>query len=112
MGPRDGGKRFYFVSFRNSLRLHVVDSLGGELYWAAGLSLITDFPKKPLWPVKTHLFLNAGRLGNIDKGELTPATAVFSLSLVVTNRPPHQPNRLLRTFKSPFPGHQYLPDWE
>jgi len=52
MGPRDG-----------------VDSLGGELYWAAGLSLISDFPKKPHWPVKTHLFLNAGRLDNIDRAK-------------------------------------------
>jgi len=52
LGPRDG-----------------VDSLGGELYWAAGLSLISDFPKKPHWPVKTHLFLNAGRLDNMDKAK-------------------------------------------
>jgi len=82
MGPRDGGKTrsaFSIISFRN-LFDHVVDSLGGELYWAAGLSLISDFPKKPHWPVKTHLFLNAGRLDNVDKGELIPAVLISSLS--------------------------------
>jgi outer membrane protein insertion porin family len=82
MGPRDGGEAhsaFSVVSFRN-LFDNVVDSLGGELYWAAGLSLISDFPKKPDWPIKTHLFLNAGRLDNIDKGELTPAALNSSLS--------------------------------
>lgn len=63
MGPRDG-----------------VDSLGGELYWAAGLSLITDFPKKPLWPVKTHLFLNAGRLDNIDKAKSLASNVRESIS--------------------------------
>jgi len=52
MGPRDGS-----------------DSLGGEMYWAAGLSLISDIPKKPNWPIKTHLFLNTGRLDNIDKSK-------------------------------------------
>lgn len=55
-----------------------MDSLGGELYWAAGLSLISDLPKKPHWPVKTHLFLNAGRLDNIDKGDFVPATLSHS----------------------------------
>lgn len=62
--------------------VNVVDSLGGELYWAAGLSLISDFPKKAHWPVKTHLFLNAGRLDNIDKGELIPATLASPFSFV------------------------------
>ena len=92
MGPRDGGERFHspFAAAprRNSLRLFIVDSLGGELYWAAGLSLITNFPKKPHWPVKTHLFLNAGRLDNIDKGELIPAAVISPLSGAITNRPP------------------------
>ena len=85
MGPRDGGEirsPFSTVSFRNLL-VSLVDSLGGELYWAAGLSLISDFPKKPHWPVKTHLFLNAGRLDNIDRGELIPATVISPLSFLV-----------------------------
>lgn len=52
MGPRDSS-----------------DSLGGELYWSAGLSVIADIPKKPNWPVKTHFFINSGRLDNIDKSK-------------------------------------------
>lgn len=47
-----------------------VDSLGGNMFWSAGVSLISDFPRKPHWPVKTHLFLNAGRLDVMDKSML------------------------------------------
>ena len=85
MGPRDGGEFRSPFSAVSSWNLFVclVDSLGGELYWAAGLSLISDFPKKPHWPVKTHLFLNAGRLDNIDGGELIPATVISPLSFLV-----------------------------
>ncbi|KAK7471006.1 hypothetical protein VKT23_002419 [Stygiomarasmius scandens] len=43
------------------------DSLGGDLYWAAGVRLISNLPTKPDWPVKTHVFLNAGRLDPIDQ---------------------------------------------
>ncbi|KAJ7098370.1 surface antigen-domain-containing protein [Mycena epipterygia] len=50
MGPRDGS-----------------DSLGGELYWSGGLSVISHIPKKKDWPVKTHAWINAGRLDDIDK---------------------------------------------
>ncbi|KAF8880024.1 surface antigen-domain-containing protein [Infundibulicybe gibba] len=50
LGPRDGA-----------------DSLGGDLYWSAGASLISNIPRKPSWPVKTHLWVNAGRLDGIDK---------------------------------------------
>ena len=32
------------------------------MFWAAGASLITHLPYKPLWPVKAHAFLNAGQL--------------------------------------------------
>ncbi|EJD36254.1 hypothetical protein AURDEDRAFT_147230 [Auricularia subglabra TFB-10046 SS5] len=49
LGPRDGP-----------------DALGGDVYWAAGLSLMGDIPRKPHWPLKTHLFLNAGRLDAFD----------------------------------------------
>lgn len=45
MGPKDSG-----------------DYLGGDLHWAAGMSLLTPFPGKPSWPIKPHFFLNAGRL--------------------------------------------------
>ncbi|KAF8067576.1 surface antigen-domain-containing protein [Lyophyllum atratum] len=50
MGPRDGS-----------------DSLGGDLHWSAGASVISSIPTKPHWPVKGHAWLNAGRLDAIDK---------------------------------------------
>ncbi|KAL7009651.1 hypothetical protein EMMF5_000559 [Cystobasidiomycetes sp. EMM_F5] len=43
------------------------DFVGGDLQWAAGLSLITTIPKRPDWPLKGHVFLNAGRLVSFDK---------------------------------------------
>jgi outer membrane protein insertion porin family len=36
------------------------------MFWAAGASLITHLPRKPLWPVKAHAFLNAGQLESVD----------------------------------------------
>ncbi|KAK0189768.1 hypothetical protein F5146DRAFT_638985 [Armillaria mellea] len=50
LGPRDGS-----------------DSLGGDIYWSAGLSIISNIPRKAHWPVKTHLWLNAGRLDAMDR---------------------------------------------
>ena len=50
--------------------LPIADALGGDFYWAAGLSLISDIPKRPHWPVKLHGFVNAGRLDTIDRGEV------------------------------------------
>lgn len=69
MGPHDGGELFFGLPCRlyaEKVRFPV-DSLGGNLYWSAGASLISDIPRKPHWPVKTHLFLNAGRLDVMDK---------------------------------------------
>lgn len=40
------------------------DFTGGELSWAAGTSLFAPFPFKPEWPLKSHLWLNAGSLAN------------------------------------------------
>ncbi|TFL02734.1 mitochondrial protein [Pterulicium gracile] len=60
MGPRDGA-----------------DSLGGDAYWSAGLSLISDIPKKPHWPVKTHAYVNAGRLDCLDRSD--PVASIQSL---------------------------------
>lgn len=62
MGPRDGS-----------------DSLGGDLYWSAGLSLISGIPRRPQWPVKLHGFLNAGRLDALDKSK--PLQEQLSASL-------------------------------
>ncbi|TCD68158.1 hypothetical protein EIP91_011436 [Steccherinum ochraceum] len=60
LGPRDGP-----------------DSLGGTLFWSAGLSLITDIPRKSHWPVKLQGYLNAGRLDNLDKSK-TPEEIIKS----------------------------------
>ncbi|KAG6334461.1 hypothetical protein ID866_4623 [Astraeus odoratus] len=45
MGPREG-----------------TTSLGGTLFYALGLSLLGDIPRRPTWPVKLHTWINAGRL--------------------------------------------------
>ncbi|KAJ8086177.1 hypothetical protein PM082_005000 [Marasmius tenuissimus] len=50
LGPRDGP-----------------DSLGGDIYWSAGMSIISDIPTKSHWPLKAHAFVNAGRLDRVDK---------------------------------------------
>jgi len=63
MGPQDGS-----------------DSLGGELYWAAGLSLISNIPSKAHWPINTHIFLNAGRLDSNDKSRKLTENIVECLS--------------------------------
>ena len=48
-----------------ALTAPLADSLGGDLFWTAGASLITHLPRKPLWPVKAHAFLNAGQLESV-----------------------------------------------
>ncbi|PLW50280.1 hypothetical protein PCANC_05605 [Puccinia coronata f. sp. avenae] len=40
------------------------DYLGGEKYWASGLSVLAPVPSKPEWPLKLHGFINAGSLFN------------------------------------------------
>ncbi|KAH7921552.1 hypothetical protein BV22DRAFT_1038526, partial [Leucogyrophana mollusca] len=63
MGPRDAS-----------------DSLGGELYWSTGLSLISDIPRKSHWPIKSHIFVNAGRLDSMNKAKDTTENFVDCLS--------------------------------
>lgn len=36
------------------------------MYWAVGASVIGPLPLKPHWPLKTHMFVNAGRLDSYD----------------------------------------------
>ncbi|KAF9521807.1 surface antigen-domain-containing protein [Crepidotus variabilis] len=50
MGPRDGN-----------------DSIGGQIYYSAGMSVISDVPTKRHWPVKMHGWVNAGRLDGVDQ---------------------------------------------
>ncbi|KAF9041211.1 surface antigen-domain-containing protein [Panaeolus papilionaceus] len=48
------------------------DSLGGEVYYSAGLSVVGDIPTKEHWPVKLHGWMNAGRLDTIGPGAPKP----------------------------------------
>ncbi|KAF8340133.1 surface antigen-domain-containing protein [Amanita rubescens] len=50
MGPRDGP-----------------DSLGGDVHYSLGLSVISNIPKKPHWPVKSHVWVNCGQLDSLDR---------------------------------------------
>lgn len=60
------------------MRLHFVprsgDYLGGEAYWAGGLHLYTPLPFRPGQGgfgdlFRTHFFLNAGNLCNLNYGK-------------------------------------------
>lgn len=67
MGPKDSGESLSHC-VRISLTEYAGDHVGSDLMWATGVSLITPFPKRPQWPLKGHLFLNAGRLASVDPG--------------------------------------------
>ncbi|SPO23778.1 related to SAM50 - essential component of the SAM or TOB complex of the mitochondrial outer membrane [Ustilago trichophora] len=69
------------------------DSLGGDAYWSAGLSLLTPIPSRPQWPLMLHTFLNAGQLCQLDPNrsgrnywsglrELTQPSSSVGLGLV------------------------------
>jgi outer membrane protein insertion porin family len=45
---------------------HLEDSLGGDAYVAAGVSLFTPLPKLNRYPVKGHFFVNGGSLVQIN----------------------------------------------
>lgn len=51
---------------RSQLILSPGDFIGGDLHWAAGISLVTPLPKRPEWPLKPHFFINGGRLASVD----------------------------------------------
>jgi outer membrane protein insertion porin family len=54
-------KTFVFVSTHYDF-LMSEDSLGGDAYWATGVSLITPLPKLADKPLRGHAFVNAGSL--------------------------------------------------
>lgn len=40
-----------------------MDYIGGDTYWASGISLFTPVPRIPKhWDVRSHFFINGGRL--------------------------------------------------
>ncbi|KAL7425148.1 hypothetical protein Q5752_000836 [Cryptotrichosporon argae] len=43
------------------------DSLGGDLAWGVGTSLIAPLPYRPDWPLKLHSFLNLGKVVSYDQ---------------------------------------------
>ncbi|KAH7882451.1 surface antigen-domain-containing protein [Phlebopus sp. FC_14] len=45
-----------------------VTSIGGDLYYALGLSLLGNVPGKREWPVKLHGWVNAGRVQGVGEG--------------------------------------------
>lgn len=59
----------------------LADSLGGDIYWAVGASLIGDILHKPHWPLKSHFFVNAGNLDSLDHGQ----RPIFNASCVDCN---------------------------
>jgi outer membrane protein insertion porin family len=56
------------------------DSLGADLFWAAGASVITHLPHKPHWPVKAHAFLNAGQLESVTSSSTLRSSIAAALS--------------------------------
>ncbi|KAJ1302086.1 hypothetical protein OPQ81_000918 [Rhizoctonia solani] len=56
------------------------DSVGGDMYWAVGASIIGPLPRKPDWPLKTHLFINAGRLDAYDTKQIARSLTTPSIS--------------------------------
>lgn len=77
----------------------LADALGGDVFWAAGLSLFGDIPRKPHWPVKTHLWVNAGRLDALDVG--TPCVLFHCSPLT---------SRSAQTARRPDPRHALRPE--
>ncbi|KAL9931616.1 hypothetical protein V8E36_009613 [Tilletia maclaganii] len=53
------------------------DSLGGDAHWSAGLEVGFPIWGMPDWPVKWHVFANAGQLALLD--QRTTSSAVASL---------------------------------
>ncbi|KAH0834905.1 surface antigen-domain-containing protein [Lanmaoa asiatica] len=41
-------------------------SVGGDLYYSLGLSILGNIPRRPQWPTKFHAWINAGRLQGIN----------------------------------------------
>lgn len=93
------------------------DYLGGEAYWAGGLHLYTPLPFRPGQGgfgelFRTHFFLNAGNLCNLNYGKTRwplwpihgPQVGAFVLGFIVATcrdgalplKPPTTPDTVLR----------------
>lgn len=45
------------------------DSLGGDMGWGLGLSVLAPFWNKAHWPVRLHSFVNLGKVVGYEKSE-------------------------------------------
>ena len=45
------------------------DSLGGDMGWGMGVSVLAPFWNKAHWPVRLHSFVNLGKVVGYEKGE-------------------------------------------
>lgn len=72
--------------------------------WAAGVSLISNIPRKEHWPLKTQLFLNAGRLDRLD---LSTCYSLQSYPVILEPylTGPLQTNRYQTPFATSSPSH-------
>ena len=68
MGPRDGRKH-NIISYIVLAHHLIADSLGGDVHYSLGLSVISNIPKKPHWPVKSHVWVNCGQLDSLDRSK-------------------------------------------
>lgn len=57
-----------------------MDSLGGDLAYALGVSMIAPIPNKESWPLKLHSFLNLGKVMRYDQSESTQAAAGLTVT--------------------------------
>lgn len=62
--------------------IRIADSLGGDIFYSLGLSLVTGMPRKPHWPIKTHVWVNAGQLDSLNRGERSRLTIVPMTNLL------------------------------
>jgi outer membrane protein insertion porin family len=66
----------YLTNILNPTDKNTGDAIGGDAYWATGLSFMSNLPGKPHWPLKPHFYINAGRLGTVDRCEWKAARAL------------------------------------
>ncbi|KAJ7089333.1 surface antigen-domain-containing protein [Mycena belliarum] len=85
LGPRDGA-----------------DAVGGDVYWAAGLSVMTPLPKKLDFGGKTHAWINAGRLDSLSAESLSTLVTRPSVSAGVGLSYAFGPVRLELNFGVPL----------
>lgn len=48
------------------IHVFLATSVGGDLYYSLGLSILGNVPTRPQWPTKLHAWINAGRLQGIN----------------------------------------------